>query len=171
MKWRKFLVGASVAVFLFVLAPVDGNADEMGASQYLVGKAAGSSPGVRLFNPFPVEMCVLVIEYDDNGDFESCEGLIIPAMGTDETGSFSGDGLIQVISVPTAGKQKGRIAKDLGLVGRIRKHSSARALPPRLFKLHSDSGERAAMLAACCTELSNKGAPSNLFAKFAISCS
>ena len=116
-------------------------------------------------------MCVLVIEYDDTGDFESCEGLTIPAMGTDETSSFSGDGLIQAISVPTTGRQRGKIRKDIGLVGRIRKHTSATPVTPRFFALHPDSGERAAMLAECCAELSNKGAPDDLFKRFGIDCS
>ncbi len=165
----------SAAVLLGGLVAFGGDANAQGFGQFLGGKAAGTSPTVRVFNPTNVEMIALWIEFDDTGNFDNCTGKVIAPFGTDnDEFDFSGSGATGLlISVPTSneGKNAGKI-KDgkFGVVARSRKRSYLPTLNTKNFKLHPDEVERDAQLAACCTEIEDEGEPRKIFKAFKMVC-
>ena len=168
----------SAAVLLGGLVAFGGDANAQGFGQFLGGKAAGTSPTVRVFNPTPFEMIALWIEFDDTGNFDNCTGKIIAPFGTDaDEFDFSGSGATGLlISVPTSneGKNAGKVGKNtggkFGLIARSRKRSYLPALNTKNFKLHPDEVERDAQLAACCTEINDEGEDRKIFKAFKMVC-
>ena len=177
-------VSYSVAILLGGLVAFGGDARGQQTSnfgQYLAGRAGVDDTGFTVFNPTPIEMIALGIEFDAaTGDFNNCQGAIFEPFGTDDgvmepSGDEGNDsaGIFLVISVPTTaeGGKAGKIKSSFGLfvLGKT-KADYFPSLNTKIFSLHPDPDEQALELDACCTEIQNLGQPENIFKKFKMRC-
>ena len=182
-KWAR-AVSYSVAILLGGLVAFGGDARGQQTSnfgQYLAGRAGVDDTGFTVFNPTPIEMIALGIEFDAaDGAFNNCQGAIFEPFGTDDdfiqpSGDEGNDsaGVFLVISVPTSseGRRSGKIKRNFGLfvLGKT-KADFFPSLNTKVFNLHPDPTERAAELAACCTEIENLGQSEGIFKKFRMKC-
>lgn len=144
--------------------PGQAAAQQDGFGQYLTAVAYDDA---RVMNPTAVHMYACAINYQDNGNFSNCECNLVESKGTEFLGSSTGN--IQVIAVPTTGKDAGRINTRFGVFANCQKSAMiSRAAAD--FELHPNATQRANMISDCCNEINNDGQPKTIFSRFGFVC-
>lgn len=159
----KQVCALAVALTFLALGASEAFAQANGVSQYLAGKAAGTSPAFTLYNPTGTKMFALAIQYDDDEKFEECVGFVLTKNDTEQHNSSfsSGAKLLQVISVPTGGSLL--FNPRTGLIGEVRKHRALQLINPALWN-GPHTADQASFKECLCGQLNEFGLkPSIMF--------
>lgn len=160
---RYLAVGFLVSSFLLLLITQAAYAHHGGVSQFLLFKSARTD-GPKLFNPTSREQFALGIYYDDDENFDTCEGVVLTPHDREDLSASNNRGSLEVISVATTGDIAGKKAggHKVGLQGWTHKHFQAWLIDHALF-----SPPKPADVQNCaCNEVDNFGLPKDILKAF-----
>ncbi|MFQ5415842.1 MAG: hypothetical protein ACE5FL_02215 [Myxococcota bacterium] len=135
--------------------------------QFLSRKASDGGR-TKIQNPTAWEMFSVLISYDGNGNFDACDSEVIPSKGT-TSNSVNNDNYIEVLSVATEGKERGRISHRVGVFA-IDHKANMSVHNASMYQLPTDSTVRQNVIDCICQELASAGLSKRLMRSFGINC-